>query len=166
MYATSLGCNISGDTTYNEKKAHYALAQCGLNDKVGTLDKGLETELTREFNDDGIILSGGEKQKVALARALYSKASLLILDEPSAALDPLAEQQLNQTIIDTTKDKTVIFISHRLSTTVNADYIYVLSAGHILEKGKHKNLLALNGEYAKMWKYQADRYTKGQEKLA
>ena len=103
-------------------------------------------------------LSGGESQKVAIARALYRKNDLIIMDEPSSALDPMAEYQLNKALREIAADKTVVFISHRLSTTRDADCIYMMEDGRIVEQGTHSQLLAGNGKYAQMWNAQAGRY--------
>ncbi|MCR4897030.1 MAG: ABC transporter ATP-binding protein/permease [Lachnospiraceae bacterium] len=135
-----------------------ALTDSGLMGRIDRFPKKLETELTNEFAKDGVNLSGGESQKLAIARVFYKDAGLLILDEPSSALDPIAEYQLNHTMLTATGDKTVIFISHRLSTTRKADRIIMLEDGRIAEQGTHDQLLALGGKYAKMWKVQAGAY--------
>lgn len=135
-----------------------ALADSGLAERVEKMDKGLNTLLTTEFMEDGMNLSGGESQKLAIARAFYRKAGLMILDEPSSALDPIAEYQLNHAMLSATKDKTVIFISHRLSTTRLADRIIMLEQGRIVEQGSHQELLERNGKYAQMWRVQAGAY--------
>ncbi|MTK10037.1 MAG: ABC transporter ATP-binding protein [Hungatella sp.] len=135
-----------------------AIQQSGLHDKFIKLQNGLDTEITKEFYKDGINLSGGESQKLAIARAFYKNAGLIILDEPSSALDPIAEYQLNKAILSASHNKTVIFISHRLSTTRFADRIYMLEYGTIIESGTHEELLTLKGKYAKMWSVQAGRY--------
>ena len=122
------------------------------------LPKGLDTMLTTEFDEKGLNLSGGESQKLAIARVFYKDAGLMILDEPSSALDPIAEYQLNHAMLGATGDKTVIFISHRLSTTRIADHIFMLEDGKIVEEGNHEQLLAMNGKYADMWKAQAGAY--------
>jgi ATP-binding cassette subfamily B protein len=114
--------------------------------------------LTTEFDEKGLNLSGGESQKLAIARVFYKDAGLMILDEPSSALDPIAEYQLNHAMLGATGDKTVIFISHRLSTTRIADHIFMLEDGKIVEEGNHEQLLAMNGKYADMWKAQAGAY--------
>ncbi|MDE6767619.1 MAG: ABC transporter ATP-binding protein, partial [Eubacterium sp.] len=101
-----------------------------------------------------------ESQKVAIARAFYKNCPYIILDEPSANLDPVAEYNLNQAMLDAAKDKTVVFISHRLSTTVNADKIYVMENGKIIESGSHSELMAQNSTYAKMFNLQAEKYRK------
>lgn len=103
-------------------------------------------------------LSGGEKQKVAIARAFFKPSHYAVMDEPSSALDPIAEYQLNQNMMEIAKDRTVIFISHRLSTTVMADKIYMFEKGEIIEQGSHSELMALNGKYAEMFRKQAANY--------
>ena len=127
-------------------------------ERIDRFDKGLKTELTNEFEQEGVNLSGGESQKLAISRVFYKDAGLMILDEPSSALDPIAEYQLNHAMLSATKDKTVIFISHRLSTTRIADRIIMLENGQIVEQGTHDELLGINGKYAQMWKVQAGAY--------
>ncbi|MBQ2117147.1 MAG: ABC transporter ATP-binding protein [Lachnospiraceae bacterium] len=135
-----------------------ALSDSGLLKRVDRLKNGLDTELTTEFSKDGVNLSGGESQKLAIARVFYKDAGLMILDEPSSALDPIAEYQLNHAMLEATKDKTVVFISHRLSTTRLADRIVMLENGCIVEQGSHEELLTKNGKYAEMWRVQAGAY--------
>jgi len=135
-----------------------ALADSGLMERVERMEKGIDTPLTTEFMEDGMDLSGGESQKLAIARVFYKKAGLMILDEPSSALDPIAEYQLNHAMLSATKDKTVIFISHRLSTTRLADRIIMLEQGRIVEQGSHSELLERDGKYAQMWRVQAGAY--------
>ncbi|MCR4586354.1 MAG: ABC transporter ATP-binding protein/permease [Lachnospiraceae bacterium] len=135
-----------------------ALSESGLMERIDRFDKGLDTELTTEFSEEGVNLSGGESQKLAISRVFYKDAGLMILDEPSSALDPIAEYQLNHAMIEATGDKTVIFISHRLSTTRIADRIIMLEKGSIVEQGTHEELLSKNGKYAQMWKVQAGAY--------
>lgn len=135
-----------------------ALADSGLMERVERMEKGIDTPLTTEFMEDGMDLSGGESQKLAIARVFCKKAGLMILDEPSSALDPIAEYQLNHAMLSATKDKTVIFISHRLSTTRLADRIIMLEQGRIVEQGSHSELLERDGKYAQMWRVQAGAY--------
>ena len=134
------------------------MSDSGLLKRVDRLKNGLDTELTTEFSKDGVNLSGGESQKLAIARVFYKDAGLMILDEPSSALDPIAEYQLNHAMLEATKDKTVVFISHRLSTTRLADRIVMLENGCIVEQGSHEELLTKNGKYAEMWRVQAGAY--------
>lgn len=138
-----------------------ALTKSTFAGKLATLEKGIDTQLTREFEDDGVQLSGGEAQKIAIARAFYQDADLIILDEPSSALDPNAEYELNRALYDYAEDKTVIFISHRLSTTRHADRIYMFDGGKLIESGSHEELMALNGKYAYMFNLQAENYRTG-----
>jgi ATP-binding cassette subfamily B protein len=139
-------------------KVEWALRHSGFAERVKTLEHGLETELTTEFAKDGVNLSGGESQKLAIGRVFYKDAGLIILDEPSSALDPIAEYQLNRSMIEAADNKTVIFISHRLSTTRLADRIIMLENGSIVEQGSHDELLKQNGRYAAMWRAQAGQY--------
>lgn len=155
VFAATLGENVALDTKVDKKRAADALKSSGFEKK---LEKGTDTPLLREFDDDGIMLSGGQSQKVAIARAFYKKCPYVILDEPSANLDPVAEYNLNRSMMLAAEDKTVIFISHRLSTTVNADRIYVMEKGEIIEQGSHKELMKLGGTYAYMFNLQAEKY--------
>ena len=149
---------LNVDECGDEGRIRQALTDSGLINRVNRLPAGLNTELTTEFDKDGVNLSGGESQKLAIARVFYKNAGLMILDEPSSALDPIAEYQLNHAMIEATKDKSVIFISHRLSTTRLADRIIMLENGKIVEQGNHEELLKQNGKYAQMWKVQAGAY--------
>lgn len=141
-----------------EEPVRQALSDSGLLERVRNMKDGLDTQLTTEIMEKGVNLSGGESQKLAIARVFYRKAGLMILDEPSSALDPIAEYQLNHAMLEATKDKTVIFISHRLSTTRLADYIILLEQGRIAEQGTHEGLLKMGGKYAQMWRVQAGAY--------
>ena len=142
----------------SEERIIQSLKDSGLYDRAMQLDNKLDSMLTTEFDDKGLNLSGGEAQKLAISRVFYKDAGLMILDEPSSALDPIAEYQLNHAMLKATGDKTVIFISHRLSTTRIADYIFMLEDGKIVEQGNHEELLALHGKYEAMWKAQAGAY--------
>ena len=155
LFSCNVGENVALDREYDEKKVEEALRNSGFSKE---LKKGVSTELLREFDDEGQMLSGGESQKVAIARAFYKDCPYVILDEPSANLDPVAEYNLNQAMLDAAANKTVIFISHRLSTTVNADRIYVMEKGEIIESGSHAELMAKGGTYAYMFNLQAEKY--------
>ncbi len=145
----------------SDDKVTYALEKSGFADRLEGFEKGLSTNLTTEFEEDGVNLSGGEGQKVAVARVFYKDANLIILDEPSSALDPIAEYHLNHSMLTAAENKSVVFISHRLSTTRIADEIYMLEDGRIIERGSHMELINLNGKYAKMWQVQAGQYVSG-----
>lgn len=135
-----------------------SLGKAGLKEKIEKLPDQLNTRLTKEFDDDGLLLSGGERQKLALARVFASKSPILILDEPSSALDPIAEYEINKKLIESSKDKTVILISHRLSTVVDATRIYLIDKGKIVESGTHQELLNMSGKYYEMFMKQASLY--------
>lgn len=129
-----------------------------LEDRLYKTQKGIETTLTREFDDEGTILSGGQTQKIAIARVFAGDFDFVILDEPSSALDPVTEYELNQTMMAAAYNKTVIFISHRLSTTRMCDRIYMFENGRIIEIGSHDQLMEQNGKYAEMFRLQAKNY--------
>lgn len=160
IFAGSVKENVLMDVAdrCEEEPVRRALSDSGLLERVEKMRDGLDTQLTTEIMEKGVNLSGGESQKLAIARVFYQKAGLMILDEPSSALDPIAEYQLNHAMLKATRDKTVIFISHRLSTTRLADYIVMLEQGQIVEQGTHEGLLKKNGKYAQMWRVQAGAY--------
>ena len=160
LFACSAAENVALSDRFDEERVIEALGHSGFDKE---LKKGVFTELLREFDDEGRMLSGGESQKVAIARAFYKSCPYIILDEPSANLDPIAEYKLNQAMIEAADNKTVIFISHRLSTTVNADRIYVMENGEIIESGSHEELMNLGGTYAYMFNLQAEKYKEHQE---
>lgn len=161
MFAVSLGENVVMDKMKDEDRDAVCLTikKSGLEQKMNSLDKGIDTPITKEFWENGVELSGGEKQKLAIARGYYKEAKLIILDEPSSALDPISEYNLNEFIFKTASDKTVIFISHRLSTTRKADKIYVIDEGKVVEEGTHEELLKKGEKYAEMWFAQAAKYS-------
>lgn len=157
-YACTIGENVALDREPNAERVMRALDKTTFRK---SLQNGADTELLREFNDDGVMLSGGESQKMAVARAFYKNCPYAILDEPSANLDPIAEYELNRAMLEASSHKTVIFISHRLSTTVGADRIYVMENGQIVEDGTHEELMAKDGTYAYMFRLQAKKYAEG-----
>lgn len=160
LFAATVAENVVMDRLPEgyEESVLKAVRQSGFLEKAELLPKGIRQELTREFSEDGVELSGGEAQKLAIARAFYKKAGIVFLDEPSAALDPLAEYQLNTAMKEVAREKTVLSISHRLSTTRDADIIYVMEHGRVIEQGNHAELVSLGGVYAEMWRVQAGRY--------
>lgn len=135
-----------------------ALHMVGLSDVVECLpDKG-DSDYSREFNRDGVVFSGGQKQKLALARVLLSDKRMVVLDEPSSALDPKAESEFNELVFNMMPEKTIVIISHRLSTTKMADRIMLIQNGKVAEDGSHNELMKNNGIYAKMFEMQSRRY--------
>ncbi len=164
MFGANLAENVvMDDLPKDELDTHApqiiaALTDAGFAQKLARLPDGLLTQVTTEFDKKGVDFSGGESQKVAISRAFYKKADILIMDEPSSALDPIAEYELNKAMESAAKGKTVFYISHRLSTTRDADRIIMLERGHIIEEGTHTELLARNGKYAEMWNAQAGKY--------
>lgn len=160
IFAGTVTENVLLDTDpgTENSKVEQALCHSGLAKRIESLPRGIDTLLTTEFSKEGVNLSGGESQKLAIGRVFYKNAGLIILDEPSSALDPIAEYQLNHSMLEATENKTVIFISHRLSTTRLADRIIMLENGQIAEQGTHDALLAQNGKYAAMWRAQAGQY--------
>lgn len=155
IFGATVGENVALSVDYDKDRVFEALSHAGFKKE---LPDGAETILLREFSDDGMSLSGGEEQKVAIARAFYKKCPYVILDEPSANLDPVSEYELNKSMMEAAKDKTVIFISHRLSTTRHADRIFMMENGKIAESGTHEELMSLNGKYAYMFNLQAEKY--------
>ncbi len=155
IFAATLGENVALDLNPDENEVKKALRHSGF---AKNLPQGTDTELLREFDDEGVMLSGGEAQKIAVSRAFYKNCPYVIMDEPSANLDPVAEYNLNKAMTEAAENKTVVFISHRLSTTRNADKIFVMENGEIVESGSHEELMAQNGKYAYMFNLQAEKY--------
>ena len=135
----------------------------GLIDTIDKLPQGLNTHIGREVYLDGVLLSGGQMQRLMLARALYKNGPILLLDEPTAALDPLAESEIYQKYSDMANNKTSLFISHRLASTRFCDRIILIKDGGIKEEGSHEDLLKLDGEYAKLFEVQSRYYKQGKE---
>ncbi|MCL2637483.1 MAG: ABC transporter ATP-binding protein/permease [Oscillospiraceae bacterium] len=160
IFAATVKENVLLDFAENGSDADVcnALEKSGFSERLNSLSGGLESNLTTEFEENGVNLSGGEGQKLAVARVFYAGANLIILDEPSSALDPIAEYHLNCSMLTAAENKSVLFISHRLSTTRIADKIYMLEDGEIIEEGSHGELLKSNGKYAEMWRVQAGQY--------
>ena len=160
LFSTTIMENVVMDDESNvdEDGVHKALQKVGLDKKLLSLKNGIQTNVTKEFDSEGTDFSGGEAQKLAISRAFYKNAQMLIMDEPSSALDPVAEYQLNQEMYEAAKNRTVIFISHRLSTTAKANKIYMLENGTIIEQGTHEELLDLGKKYRQMWDVQAKSY--------
>ena len=150
---------VQNDT--DRRRVQKVLEESGLWERVSHLPKGMDSVLGKEFDEDGIELSGGESQKLAIARALYENAGVLILDEPANSLDPIAEAEMYERMFAAGKDRTLILISHRLYSTRKADYICYIENGKIAEEGTHEELMKANGKYAAMYELQASLYAKG-----
>ncbi len=155
-----LGNNVAGSLVYDRERAKDALIDAGFGERLATLEKGLDTMLYKNLSDDGVEVSGGEAQKIAIARALYKDAPFIILDEPTAALDPIAEAEIYSKFDEIAGDKTAIYISHRLSSCKFCDEIAVFHEGEIIQQGSHDELLAdRGGKYYALWNAQAQYYT-------
>ena len=135
-----------------------ALQNSGIQEKVRSLPHGMDTVLTREFDEEGAVLSGGEAQKISIARIFAKDCELVIMDEPSSALDPIAEHAMYDNMMRACQNKSVIFISHRLASAAMADRIYLLENGRIVEQGSHAELMRHGGRYQEMFSIQAKNY--------
>ncbi len=168
LFCASLAENVVGGlythSEENDAAVKTALDSATFGERLDTLPKGLDTALAKDLDETGVNLSGGEAQKVAIARVFIRPYELIIMDEPSSALDPMAEYELNHSILHAadSRERTVIFISHRLSTTRFADTIYLFADGELREQGSHEDLIAQNGKYAEMFNMQAEKYRMGE----
>lgn len=162
MFSMSVADNVTlgEDIAPEERDAIVcdALKLSGVYEKVMSLPNGINTTLTREFDDNGAVLSGGEFQKIVVSRAFARRCPIKVFDEPSSALDPIAEYKLFDNILKACKENTLLFISHRLSSVQNADHVFLLENGEVLEEGTHRELMARRGLYADMYQKQAENY--------
>lgn len=165
VFAFPVAENVSMKEPFNTDKAEAEkmLRLAGLGDKLDKLEKGVDTELLKVLYDDGVDLSGGEKQKLALARALYKKSKIIVLDEPTAALDALAEFRLYQSFNELVGDRTAVYISHRLSSTRFCDRVAMFKDGEMVEIGTHDSLMEADGAYADMFRVQAQYYVEDKD---
>lgn len=165
VFAFPVAENVSMKEPFNTDKAEAEkmLRLAGLGDKLDKLEKGVNTELLKVLYDDGVDLSGGEKQKLALARALYKKSKIIVLDEPTAALDALAEFRLYQSFNELVGDRTAVYISHRLSSTRFCDRVAMFKDGEMVEIGTHDSLMEADGAYADMFRVQAQYYVEDKD---
>ncbi len=155
----SLGQNIATDIDFDEKLAIEYLNKSGFGERMKRLPKGLNTYIGKDFEEEGVEFSGGEKQKIALARALYKTTPFIILDEPTASLDPVAEFELYAKFDEVIEDKTAIYISHRLSSCRFCDNIIVFDKGELVQRGSHEELVTnVDGKYFELWNAQAQYY--------
>ena len=160
LFSFGLGQNVSASFHYNEELAKRCLEKAGFYERLQSMKKGLETSIYKDLDEEGVEISGGEAQKIALARALYKNAPFIILDEPTAALDPIAEYEVYSKFNEIVQDKTAIYISHRLSSGRFCDIIAVFDGGQIVQRGVHDRLLQdTHGKYYELWNAQAQYYT-------
>lgn len=165
LLALPLGQNVASSTRYDRKRTEACLHQVGFSDRLNAMPKGLDTCLYKDLDPQGVEVSGGEAQKIAIARALYKNAPFIILDEPTAALDPISEAEIYSKLNDITVDKTAIYISHRLSSCKFCDEIAVFHDGAIVQQGSHEELVANPaGKYYELWNAQAQYYTSNRNK--
>ena len=159
LFSFSLGQNVAGAVEYDKEKATDCLIQAGFGERLANLEKGIDTCLYKDFEEDGVEISGGEAQKIALARAIYKNAPFIILDEPTAALDPLAEYEIYSKFNELVGEKTAVYISHRLSSCRFCDDIAVFHEGELIQRGNHDGLIAdENGKYHELWNAQSQYY--------
>ncbi len=160
VFAMSVAENVLVHPVKEEERptVEAALKNADVYEKIMENDKGIDAMLTREFDDDGLVLSGGEFQKLAIARLYASGCEFAVLDEPTSALDPIAEYQMFENLKRVCVGKTVVFISHRLSSAVLADQVYLMEQGKVVEHGTHSVLMEQNGKYAEMFRLQAKMY--------
>lgn len=160
LLSQPLGANVAGASEYDAERVTQALTDAGFGDRLAELPDGLETMLYKDFGENGVEVSGGEAQKIAIARALYKDAPFIILDEPTASLDPIAEAEIYAKFNDISGDKTAIYISHRLSSCKFCDEIAVFHEGAVIQQGTHAELVDdETGKYHELWNAQAQYYT-------
>ena len=160
LFAMPLGENVAGAASYDRERALDCLNKAGFAERMASMPHGLDTMLYKDLDEEGVEVSGGEAQKIAIARALYKDAPFIILDEPTAALDPIAEAEIYSKFNDIAGDKTAIYISHRLSSCKFCDEIAVFHEGSVIQQGTHTDLVAdENGKYHELWYAQAQYYT-------
>lgn len=157
LFSFSVAQNVAANVEYDEKKVETCLRQAGMWESVKNMEHGME-EVIYKLNDDGVEISGGEAQKIAIARALYKDAPVVILDEPTAALDPAAELEIYEKFDEMVDKKTAIYISHRMSSCRFCENILVFDEGNIVEQGSHDSLLEQGGLYSELWSAQAQYY--------
>ena len=159
LLAYSLGQNVAASREFDRQRAEDCLREAGFGERLDEMENGLDTVLYKHLDDEGIEISGGEAQKIALARALYKNAPFIILDEPTAALDPLAEYEIYTKFNEIVGDKTAIYISHRLSSCRFCDTIAVFDCGQVVQRGNHEELVTdESGLYYNLWNAQAQYY--------
>ena len=158
LFSFALGENVSGSVDYDKGRAVKCLEEAGFGERLSKMEKGLDTPLYQYSDENGVEISGGEAQKIAIARSLYKDAPFVIMDEPTSALDPVAEYEIYQNFDKMVQGKTSIYISHRMSSCRFCDNIIVFDEGKIIEQGSHDKLMANGGLYSELWNAQAQYY--------
>ena len=160
LFALTLGENVASESAYDRGRVMDSLKKAGFTERLSELQEGVDTYLYKDYDKNGVNISGGEGQKIAIARALYKDSPFIILDEPTAALDPIAEAEIYSKFNDIAGDKTAIYISHRLSSCKFCDEIAVFHEGAVIQQGTHASLVAdKNGKYYELWHAQAQYYS-------
>lgn len=160
LFSFSLGQNVAANAEYDEERVVSCLKEAGFGDRLAAMAGGTKTCLYKDYDKEGVEISGGEAQKIALARALYKKAPFIILDEPTAALDPVSEYEVYSRFNEIAGDRTAVYISHRLASCRFCDKIAVFHEGEIIQQGTHETLIAdTDGKYCELWNAQAQYYT-------
>ena len=163
LLSHQLGQNVAGSCDVDEERAVRCLEDAGFGERLGELPDGLNTWLFKDFDEEGIEISGGERQKIAIARALYKDAPFIILDEPTASLDPIAEADIYRKFDEIVGDRTAIYISHRLSSCRFCEEILVFEDGSVIQRGNHEELIGIEGKYRELWEAQAKYYEKSKQ---
>lgn len=163
LLSHQLGQNVAGSCDVDEARAAKCLEDAGFGERLRELPDGLNTWLFKDFDEEGIEVSGGERQKIAIARALYKDAPFIILDEPTASLDPIAEADIYRKFDEIAGDRTAIYISHRLSSCRFCEEILVFEDGNVIQRGKHEELIGTEGKYRELWEAQAKYYEKSKQ---
>lgn len=158
LFSFSLAENVAADTDYDSERVEDCVIRAGLGDRLNTMENGIETYLYKDFDELGVEISGGEAQKLCLARAIYKGSPFIVLDEPTAALDPISEYDIYTKFNGIVGTRTAIYISHRLSSCRFCDDITVLDSGSIAERGTHNELISSGGIYSAMWTAQSEYY--------
>lgn len=159
LFSFPIAKNVAASEEYDADKVEECLVRAGFGDQLGRLQKGIETPIDKDYEDDGVLISGGERQKIAIARALYKDSPFILLDEPTAALDPLAEFEVYSAFNEMVGSKTAVYISHRLSSCRFCNDIVVFDEGQIVQRGSHEKLMEQkDGLYYTLWTSQAQYY--------
>ncbi len=158
LFSFPLAQNVAASMEYDEERVSECVVRSGMGERVKEMPCGLETCLYKDFDEEGVEISGGEAQKIELARAIYKEGPFVILDEPTAALDPVSESEIYNKFNEMVGTRTAIYISHRLSSCRFCDDILVLDKGRLIERGTHEELLENEGVYFSMWQAQSEYY--------